>query len=222
MEAWVRRVGLRSGATDPLLAWLLPRVRDQPEPYQEVLLLVALRELDGIRSRLYYLDDDPWALWTNITWEFLRIACGWKLEQRPQLLGKKLVNDTQHAVRHRYTRQFASNRSFRRPPPRKLKDQKRALIDAIAVDDPGYGSVDLKIDALRVRTALRNLVRAGQLSPTDYLILIGCHYYGRSLESMARRLGLTYEAAKKRRQRVTDNLPGISKILSPEGRETPL
>jgi len=52
----------------------------------------------------------------------------------------------------------------------------------------------------------------GSLKEEDYLLLLGTEVYGRSLQNEARMMGLSYEAAKKRRQRVIEGLCKIPAI----------
>ncbi len=73
--------------------------------------------------------------------------------------------------------------------------------------------------------ALRNLRRLhhdGHLSRVDFLVLVGGCLNGRPLEEMATRQGVSYETAKKQRQRAVTRLEKCAPDLSPKSPNSPL
>lgn len=221
----IERVTIWNKESDALLRPILIVARREPDAcWPQILLFLCWRGLASIARRLRYLDKDPNALDAQVYWMFLRIVCRLDPARREARLGQKIINDVRHEVRERYDREDAPI------------DQASELVDEQPDDDGEEpGSAEIRGDEDRAfavaeachdvswgRARLKALVRRGRLSGPDYLILIGCHLYSRSLGEMATRLGLSYEAAKKRQQRTAKILRENARFLSPAPPRTPL
>lgn len=216
LAGWADRVGLYSRESDPLLRWLLRGIRDRPQQFQDGLLLVVWSFIARLSGRLRRLDRDEWALWTQLTSTFLQVAPGLDLDARSELVGKKLLNDTQRNVRRQYAQERYRPRRVRELPDFTPLDDDEDALDEWGAPDPAFEGVDLQHDGDWCREHLKHLVRQGSLTQTDYLLLIGRCLYGRSLGDMAARRGLNYEAAKKRLQRVERFLQKRANKMSPD------
>ena len=81
-------------------------------------------------------------------------------------------------------------------------------IAAIAggVEDIGHAAVDLAYDLNAEINRLRRHMEAGRITEFDYLLLVGTRVYRKPLAEYAREVGVSYEKAKKRRQRAERKL----------------
>lgn len=221
-EMQVNQVGLRSSAADPLLTWLLPRVRDRPQEYQGVLLLLSWESLVALRGYRRGLDPDHAALWSNITWALLHAAGRMDRVSRTQLLGVKLVNDTDNHVRDHYARERRLQSKTKRVSDANEGSSAGSKLRDRGADDPAFAAVDTRHDDAWARAYLSDLVERGLLDRTDYLIIVGSYIYGRSLGELAARFGLSQEATKKRRQRALAYLRvGREEFCPRVGSDTP-
>ncbi|MBK9471839.1 MAG: hypothetical protein IPO18_06080 [bacterium] len=180
---------------------MLPRVRDRPQEYQEVLLLMSWESLVALRRYRCGLDSDHAALWSSITWALLYVARRMDLACRTQLLGVKLMNDTDHHFRAQYARERRLQSTLTRVGDAEEGDSAGWELWDRGSDDPAFAAADLNHDYAWVRPYLGDLVRRGLLDRTDHQIIVGSYIYGHALKKLAERFGLSQEATKKRRQR---------------------
>lgn len=219
LVAWADGVNLQSAEADFVLRWLLRGIRDQPQRYQVVLMLVAWPALNRLSWLLRRLESDHWALWTHITSAFLQVALGLDLDARNQLIGRKLLNDTQRNVRRQYARERRRQESMRPLPDDASPDEEGGACLEPSAPDPAFERFELRHDGAWSRSHLKQLVRRGDLTRTDYLLLIGRHLYGRTAGDLAARVGLSPEAARKRQQRAAKILQEIANRMSQDGLE---
>jgi hypothetical protein len=218
---WLRQVGAHQEAADAVLRPVLAAFHQQSdEIWHDILFFLFDRPLRRIHRDLLRLDQEPALVWSEIGWAFLRALHRLDLDHRTSRPGLKLLNDTRHDVRQVYARERARQKWLRSPA--KEEDERTVRVEDRGGDDPAFEKIEHEHDVRWARAHLKDLVRRGRLSGPDYLILIGCHLYGHSLEEMADRLGLSYEATKRRRQRAASYLKNHSRFLSPESGLTPL
>lgn len=219
---WAKEVALTSEAADRVLRPMLASFGRGRDPYWcDLIFYIFWPDLRQLAGRLRRLDRDQSRLDSRVCWAFLQALHRIDIEQRTSRLGLKLLNDTQHDVRRAYA---SDARRERRECLIVEEDDDQ---DVAGVAPPGqwdaqYAAIEMHHDRSWAVAQLRARVRAGQLARADFLILVGCHLYGRGLEEMAARLGLNYEAAKKRRQRAINHLNKFSPGLSPDCPESPL
>jgi hypothetical protein len=184
-----------TSAGDDILCAIFERHREDGDPaWRTILLLLHWHVLELIWSRARRLDDDGVARWANVEWVFLQVICRLDVRQRPEGVARKIFNDTCHDLRALYR----SERLEADAPW--LQDDDGNPID-ISDWDRGFAEVDEAHDRAALLQLLDGLRRTGLLSEVDYLLLVGTEVYGRSLLECAAEAGLSYEAAKKRRQR---------------------
>jgi hypothetical protein len=189
------------------------------------MLFLFWPHLDRIAQRLLRLDEDPSQIDSQVCWAFLEVLHRLDPDQRRTRLGQKILNDVLHDVRLHYARERA--RAKQRVPlfaDRQDKDDTddRAGVPAPGAEDVEFAAVEFRHDRDWACARLKGLARKGRISRADALILMGCHLYGRSIEEMAARLGLTYQTAKRSRLRAVAYLNKWEKNLSPDLPETPL
>lgn len=209
--------------TDATLCPILTTFKQgDPEVWHQVLLYLLWPHLDRIARRLSQLDDDPNQIDSQVCWAFLEALHRFDLDRRQTRLGQKILNDVLHDVRLHYADERELGKRFMRPVTREEADKLEAVLNQAGAPDPEFEWIDNRHEARWARAYLKNLVRSGRLDGADYLILLGCHVYGRTLHEMAARLGLSYEAAKKRQQRTVKYLRKSPRKLSPSRPPDPL
>jgi len=183
----------RDPRKDLVLRPILQAHGEDRDPHWRTLLLAFFWPgLESIHSRRRRWDADPDERWQGIVWAFLRVVCRVDVRTRPDRLVQKLFNGT--------VRQFHKDcsREWARADVEVPTDPDH--LDAVAVAAP-----QPRLEAEDERRAeverLRRHLKAGRISETDFLLLVGTRIYGQSLADYARAEGLDYQAAKKRRQR---------------------
>ncbi len=180
---------------DAILRAIFERHREDGDPaWRTILLLLHWHVLEIIWSRARRLDDDGEARWANVLWAFLKAVCRLDVRQRPEGIARKIFNDTCHDLRALYRRE-----RFRAGAPWPEDDDGNPI--DIADWDRGFAEFDKAQDRADLLRRLDQLRRSGHLPEVDYLLLVGTEVYNRSLQECANETGLSYEAAKKRRQR---------------------
>lgn len=215
---WLNVTGAWREAADALLRPVLTAFKLAPDcGWFPILLFLFWPHLDRIARQLEPLDSDNIdEIESLIHWTFLQVVHRIDLDKRQARLGQKLLNDIRHEVREAYDHERERAANAEPLPAQTLQDEPDDTENAdFEFCDPGFERCDLEHDFAWARTRLKSLVRRGRLSAPDYLILVGCHLYGHSLHVMAARLGLSYEAAKKRQQRATRILREDKETLSP-------
>lgn len=225
VRCWLEDGGIWREAADGVLRPVLAAYKQRPDQaWQEILLFLFWRPLARIQGLLLELEPEPTCRFSQTCWAFLHVLERIDLNQRPRRLGTKILQDVRHDARLHFATEHERSRDL---------DPLADEIDQTDAEDVGGvrlgGALDGAIAAVELRhdrswamACLKALVHAGRLSRTDFLILIGCHLYGWTLDEMAERQGLSYQAMKKRRQRAADLLKEIAPDLSPDLPDTPL
>lgn len=223
---WLEEIGVAGVASDAVLRPVLIGAKRSPdENWHSILLLLFWRPLVRIRRDLARLDPEPNSLDSNLCWAFLRALHRLDLDRRAAGLGQKILNDVRHDVRHLYAAERALAIQFTPladEPDDDEAGEGQPRGEILGAPDRAYEEFESKHDARAVRRWLERLVHSGRLSEPDYMILVGCSLYGHPLEEIATSQGLSYEAARKRRQRATKFLQERERKMSPRSDRDPL
>jgi hypothetical protein len=171
--------------------------RDGLHRWSSILLLLFWPALLTVHRLKRSWDRDPENLWSNITWVFLRVIHRFDTERRRDRLTQKVVNDTIHHLHDEYRRTW--DLESRHHLPREGEE------DPPEVEDPDWPiaeeAAEWRCDR-EVRTRLyRKHLRDGLIDEEEYFVLVGTRVYGWTVAVCAERLGVSYQALKKRRQR---------------------
>ena len=163
--------------------------------WRVILMAIFWPGLESIHGQKRHWDPDPDERWQNVTWTFLQVLCRIDVTRRQDRLVQKVYNDTVHHLYDEYRRTWnRTNREF-------TADAEE--IDALVGDVEGIdiASIELReAQGIEIRR-LRAHMDAGRITEADFLLLVGTRVYGTSVADYARKRGLGYQVAKKRRQR---------------------
>lgn len=203
------RLGFKAQRSDPLIRQIIRGYQgDGDGTWTSVAVYLFWRPLRQIYFGLRGLDE-PHILFAEIHWRFLAALSRIDLSRREREFGKKLLNDTRADTRRSYRTFYGHHVQFEEDEYDELPEQRIGSHYWTAED------IESSVGRSWAIERLRSLARDGSLSRPDYQILLGCYIYGRSLDQMAEHLGITYGAAKKRRQRATKKLRENASDLSP-------
>lgn len=188
--------GGESSPKDAILRTIFRAHRKDSDPRWRTLLLVMFwPALESIHWKKRHWDADPEERWQNLVWTFLRVVCKIDPDRRPERLPTKIVNDTIHHFWDEYRRVLERAK-------RELPMDEESLVDlAGGNDDIDYAGINLSMERRAHVERLRAHVAYGNLNNADFLLLVGTRVYGEALADYARRQGIGYQTAKKRRQR---------------------
>jgi len=181
---------------DQVLGAILSAHADDGSPkWRTALLAMFWPGLESIHWRKRHCDRDPDERWQNVIWAFLQSVCRLDLRARSWRLMRKLLNDTSRRLYDNYARRW-------RQTDREVLSMPEEL-EALAGSHECCGLMEIELRDTQEHQArrLRSHVKAGRISHIDFLLILGTRLYGRSLAECAAEAGLSYEAAKKRRQR---------------------
>jgi hypothetical protein len=224
VKRWVDREGIWRESADPLLRPMVAAYQQCDAPaWSEILLYLFWRPLARVHRLLAACDPDPTCRYSQVFWAFTMALRRIDLDKRTCRLGSKVIQDMRHDVRHAYDLERARARRIAYLDDEAFGDcGHESTMSALRVQDTGFASVEYRHDTSWAIAQLKAHVRSGHLTHTDFLILVGCHLYGRTLDEMAARQGLNYDAVKKRRQRAVSLLKKTAPELSPDLPNTPL
>jgi hypothetical protein len=157
------------------------------------------------RQRNPYTDNDD--LFLEVYWAFCEVLWTYPVKKRPHKVASNLKFEVLNLIcqqqkknwQHQYISQLAQQTS------RLLKDK------ILALSTPDITAWDKPKEEELTKEDYRKLLSSGAITETDYLLLVGTKVYGRSLKELAREHNLSYEAAKKRRQRAERAARGLKK-----------
>lgn len=225
VRRWLDEIDARSPSADTILRPVLVKVNRLPdEIWHDIMLFLFWRPLVLCRGYLKRLDEkEPDALDSYILWAFIRVLHNLNLDVRQVRLGQKILNDVQYDVRLFYKTDRELTAKFRQLLTQEnTEDDGERGFPAPPIEDGAFAAVEHRHDSDWACARLDALVRQGRISETDYLILLGCYLYEEPLKEIAERLGLTYDAARKRRQRVAKYFRENARKMSPDTGLNPL
>ena len=178
--------------------------KDQDTRWHVVILVMFLPGLENLHAQKRRWDPDPEDLWSNIMWTAIEVLSRIDLNRRPDRLVQKIYNDTFHRLYERYLGIWA--RLGRETPVDwdelvKLSDIEEAKAHAGIFDCINFFTHGFREEKENEISQLRGHKEAGRITEADFLLLVATKVYDNSIAEYASRTGLSYETAKKRRQR---------------------
>lgn len=222
---WLDKGGIWRETADQVLRPVLAAYKQRPDrAWQEILLFLFWRPLARIQWLLFELEPEPECRFSQTCWAFLHVLQRMDLKQRRRALGTKILQDVRHDARLYFAAEHARSRKLD-PLADEIDQTDTEGVGGVRLGgalDAAFADVEFRHDRSWAEARLNDLVRTGQISDSESRILIGCHLYGDTLTEMAAELGLSYEAAKKIRQRAANFLTEVAPDLSPDLPDTPL
>jgi hypothetical protein len=170
---------------------------DADRRWRTILLVIFWPALSAIHKRQRTWDRDPAELWQNIVWVFLQVICRIDVRKRPERIAQKIFNDTIHHLHDEYRRTW--DLESRHHLPREGEE------DPPEVEDPDWPiaeeAAEWRCDRAARTRLYRKHLRDGLIDEEEYFVLVGTRVYGWTVAVCAERLGVSYQALKKRRQR---------------------
>ena len=203
----------------PILA---AHARNNDFYWRTILLVVFWPGLKSLCIRLQSWDWSSDELWANAVWAFFEGVCGLNLTKRSERLVQKLMNDTASNLKSQH-RSEQERAAFEIPTDPELLEYL-----AGGVEDFGLMVLDFLDERDAQVRCFQKHLQAGLISNIDFDLLVGTFVYGRCLRECAEEAGLSYQAAKKRRQRAAavishfEKFHQKSKSLSPPRPLSPL
>lgn len=206
--------GVATWAEFVTLVWSLPRgdwerrdallrpifaahAADRDPRWRTVLLVAFWPGLLWVWKGTRRLDRDDEERWQRTVWAFYEVICRIDLSRRRDRLGQKVVNDVLNRTRNEYRRERGRAEVEIQPGP--------GLIERVAARTSD------EIRELDYRRDLVGHARAGRIAEEDIFLILGTRLYGKTLAEFADGVGLTPEAAKKRRLRAEAALRRFAK-----------
>jgi hypothetical protein len=158
-------------------------------------------------------------LWGRIVSAFADALDGYPTKRRPAKVAANIQGDTMGSLRRTREREWRSAEAQRRftmeaePFLTELGsvDPRKQVVDQLGLGDfvsPTTGeAAPADVDEVRAaERALDAFIRADVINEGDRHLILGVHLYERTLGDLARELGISREAAKKRHLRALTRL----------------
>jgi hypothetical protein len=146
------------------------------------------------RCRIRHWDQDPNELWCNLLLAFLEAVDWFDVTKHPNHIGKKIMNNAYHRLFKTYSRSW--------------KYDSKILFNSNAYSSLDCGPLSFGNALVELRDAGRiHLVRLhrayeeGRITKSDFYLISRSRVFGERLKIAAARVGISYELARKRRQR---------------------
>lgn len=159
---------------------------------QTILLVIFWPGLQAIHFKKRAWDEDADSLWTNVTWAFIGVLRRIDLQKRSERLVQKIINDSIHYLYVGYRREWEHAHREAATVPDTLETFMSS------VDDPRLSANE---EQEAMTQCLRDHLAAGRIGETEFRLIVGTRLQGQSLDDCARDLGLSRNAAARRRQR---------------------
>lgn len=194
--AFMRRGTSQDPQKDEILRPIFKAHRQGQDPrWRTILLAIFWPALESIHWKKRYWDPDPDNRWENILWVFVEVICRIDVTKRPCRLVQKVFNDTVHHLHDEYRREWDRMEREEAKEDEELEDL------APGAEDIGFAAVELRDAQEAEIRRLQRHMQEGRVSEADFFLLVGTRIYGNSVADHARKAGLGYQVAKKRRQR---------------------
>lgn len=168
---------------------------DRDPRWRAVLLAICWSDLEKLLCLKHRWDPDEGELWRNVTWIFIEVLSRIDLNQRPERLAQKILNDTSHRLHDEYQDAWdRASQEFATEP-------EEIVTLAGGAEDATFAAFALREEQEVEIRRLRTHMEAGRITEADFALLVGTRIYGKSVVDFARETGLTFQTAKKRRQR---------------------
>jgi hypothetical protein len=217
---------------DQILRPIFQAYRKDNDPrWQEILLALFWPKLELIHRWKNHWDRcDPDRLWQNIHCTFLHIIEQMDVDQRRERLVQKVRNDIIHRVYEEYERTWQWEKrhveyveepmeaneidpyllrmplASDKPSSAREKPRNRPLDPKMAATDPDLVNIELRNTQQAAVQWLEEFAQTRKIRKADVQLYIGTQIYGKPLAECAEEYKLTYEAAKKRCQRMREKI----------------
>jgi DNA-directed RNA polymerase specialized sigma24 family protein len=210
--AFLHDRGVSHAAKDGVLATILrAHAQDKDPRWRSVLLAAFWPGLDSLHVRRAHWDQDPDEVWQDLITTFLEVLCRLDPTRRTDRFAQKIINDTIHRLHDRYQRRWRLEEPESLVPPRELPHQSDVRAEPVRLD----ACIDLHDLQERGAAQLRQHLAAGTIDDLDLEILIQTRLHGVTVADLAARLGITFDCAKKRRQRAEAAIRGSQPVEAP-------
>lgn len=206
-----KKRGYENGEVDEIIRSIIRIGRDHNDNrWITILIAILWPTLISVYTKgLHYDFLRPDDLWQNIHWFFIRSIYNTDLEDQDYPVAIKIYYKIRGFVRDAYKSEWSYQKHF-------LDIDETYLEDFI---DKKYAT------EMRIRkwiSRLHDFQRKGIISEIDYHLIVDNLIYEESLHDCAFDLGLTYENAKKHRQRALKKIRDSLRRLSPNAQFDPL
>ena len=201
-SSWNEVLGfMRAGTSDdplkdevlrPILA---AHAGDNDHHWRTVLLVIFWPGLKSlcIRRRKWHLRRTE--LWSLAVWAFLEAICTLDLTQRSYRLAQRLINDTTWRLGLEY-------RKERRQAAFEITTNPEELVPLSGyAEDPGFRELDYRQEQEALIKQFGEYLQTGLINQIDFDLLVGTFVYDKCVSECAEEIGISYQLAKKRRQR---------------------
>jgi hypothetical protein len=171
-------------------------LRRQADGYwKTVFTVVFARALAFLhRKKARHWDRDPSDLWSNVLLAFLEAVDKFDVTQGSNRIGKKILNSSYHKLYQGYVRKWRYESKIQ------VGENSNHFLDHGAMSI-GYAIVDLR-DAIRTNLELlRRAYHEGRLTKIEFDLIRRTRLSTIGLKEAAALAGISYELARKRRQR---------------------
>ncbi len=151
-------------------------------------------------------DQDPDEVWQETQVCFLALCRRLCIQGRTHRLRAKIRGDLRHTLTERFQPRWRAAARERAGDPAAMVPEAAA-----GTAPPSHEDVDADERLEHAIATLRRQHRAGRITATDVLILVGTHLYGRSLAAQAGILGMTPNAVGRRRLRAHTALRNLTR-----------
>jgi hypothetical protein len=200
--AFMRARSVNRVQKNELLGLILSaHARDQDPRWRTILLVLFWPGLRSIQTQKRRWDrDDPEELWQRIFWAFHQAICQLDGTELSAWLDARVISLTVTNLGYEYRCQWRQQKRLKLMDPDELAEMKRG--------DEGieFAAFEFSEETEARAAAWRRHVDRGLITETDFQLLIGTEVCLDDLKDVAKRLGLSYEAGKKRRQRALATL----------------
>jgi len=217
---------------DKILRPIFQTYQQSNDPlWQEILLAIFWPRLELIHHWTNSWDPhDPSNRWQNILWGFVKTIEILEIDRRSDHLVRKVCNDTKNRVYREYKRTWQWEKrhveyveapmeaneidpyllrmplASDKPSSAREKPRNRPLDPKTAATDPDLVNIELRDTRQAAVQWLEEFAQTRKIREADLLLYIGTQIYGKPLAECAEEHELTYEAAKKRCQRIRNRI----------------
>jgi hypothetical protein len=170
---------------------------EEPGPlWHTVLTLVYFPALSSIHAKTRRWAAFPDVLWSDVHWAFLQAITKTDPSSCPAGMARKLYDNTFEGLRRLYKREW---RHAEREKPSGDLDFPG---NEPGSPEPGYAALEHRDEGDRALERLRALAEKGAFPRDDLDLFLATRVEGVGLEEAATARGISYQAAKKRCQRM--------------------
>lgn len=169
--------------------------KDKDPRWRTILLVMFWPALEMLYFQKVKLDKDIEERWSNLVYAFLVTIHRFNLKNRSSRLAQKIINLTAHRLHDEYRR-------LSRQPEFDFIGAHEEFDDLTdGVEEKGFEAVELSDFQEAEFKRLCAHLEAGTIKKRDFILLVSTRIYEETVAEYARKTGLSYECAKRRRSR---------------------